>query len=128
MVKFGLVGALGMIIDLGIYNLLAVVWDFSIYVSRTISFILAASNSYICNKIWTFQSTEKKIARQFSQFFLVSVVGLILNLAIMWLLKGAAAKIKSEILQKNTPVVVGIVIVFFWNFFANKYWTFWRDK
>lgn len=122
--KFGVVGLSGTIIDLGIYNLLSILLGVNIYFARTISFILAATNNYFLNRKWTFRSTEKKVVRQYGQFFLVSAIGLCLNLLIMRLLQTFASRFSSEILRKNIPVIIAIIIVFIWNYMANKMWTF----
>jgi dolichol-phosphate mannosyltransferase len=124
-VKFGIVGLVGTVIDIGIYNFLIFGAGLaSMYVARTISFIASASNNYILNRKWTFRSQEKRVARQFTQFFIVSLIGLGLNLIIMASLQGLVYNIQNEILKKNIPVVIAIVIVFIWNYFINKYWTF----
>ncbi len=127
-IKFGVVGFIGTIIDLGFYNLFAIGLAANIYASRIISFTLAATSNYFLNRIWTFRSKEKRVARQFTQFFFISVIGLLMNLVIMKLLESVVAPIESEFLRKNTPVLIAIVIVLFWNFFANKYWTFKEKK
>lgn len=123
-IKFCIVGLSGTIIDLGFYNLFALSIGLNIYFARTISFILAATNNYHLNRVWTFQSKEKKITREFSQFFFVSVIGLLLNLVVMKIVLNFTSNLGNEILEKNIPVLVAIIIVLFWNFFANKYWTF----
>ncbi len=123
-IKFGIVGLLGTIIDLGVYNLLVFKFNFNIYTSRIISFTLAATANYILNRIWTFRSKEKKIAKQYIQFFFISIIGLGLNLIIMKSLQNIVSGIEEELLRINIPVVIAITIVLFWNFLANRYWTF----
>lgn len=123
-VKFGVVGLSGTLVDLGFYNLLAIVFGANIYVARTISFTLAATSNYILNRKWTFRSTDKKVAAEYSKFLFISVIGLLMNLGIMKLLEPMASRFGTELLQKNIPVLIAIIIVLLWNFFANKFWTF----
>lgn len=123
-VKFGIVGFSGTVVDLGVYNLLAILFGFNIYFSRLISFTLAATNNYIFNRKWTFRSSDKKIATQFGKFFLISVIGLLMNLAVMKLLQPWSTHFSSQFLQKNIPVLIAIIIVLIWNYVANKVWTF----
>lgn len=123
-VKFAVVGVIGTLIDVGIYNILAILCAYNIYISRSISFTLAATNNYILNRVWTFKSKDKRVARQFGKFFVISLVGLGLNLLIMKMLEDVVSPIENEIIRKNVPVIIAILIVLFWNFFANKYWTF----
>jgi len=124
LIKFGLVGATGMVVDLGIYNLLAVLFGYNIYVARLISFTLAATNNYIFNRKWTFRSQNKKIALEFGQFFFIATIGLLINLGVMRLLQPFALRFTNELVQKNVPVIFAIIIVFAWNFTANKLWVF----
>lgn len=127
-IKFGIVGATGTIIDLLAYNGLAIFLGFNIYIARSISFILGAINNYILNRVWTFRNKNKQIAKQFSKFIFISFIGLLINLLIMRSLQGLVSPIENEFLRKNIPVFIAIIIVFFWNFFINKYWTFKEDK
>lgn len=124
MVKFGLVGFSGAVVDLGVYNILWIFLGWNIYLSRSISFILAATDTYIFNRVWTFRNFNKNIVKQYSRFFFISSVGLLLNLLIMRILAGPASGLESDFLRKNVPVLAAIVIVFFWNYTANKLWTF----
>lgn len=123
-VKFGVVGAAGMLIDLGIYNILAVLLGYNIYFARAISFTLAATNNYILNRKWTFHSSEKKLAAEYGKYFFIALIGLFLNLGIMRLLQPWALRFSSLLMQKNIPVLIAIVIVLIWNFTANKFWVF----
>jgi dolichol-phosphate mannosyltransferase len=122
--RFAVVGVIGTLVDLGFYNLLAIVFKLDIYVSRTISFTFAATNNYILNRIWTFKSKDKKIATEFGKFFFVSIIGLLLNLGLMKLFQGIVVHATNELVKKNIPVLLAIIVVLFWNYFANKYWTF----
>ena len=84
--KFGCVGAANFAVDIGILNLLIFLSGSAagvIYiVFKVISFTFAVTNSYIWNKIWTFKKTDtKETGKEFSQFIMVSVIGLILNAA-----------------------------------------------
>ncbi len=81
--KFVLVGGFNFLVDIGILNLLiffsgiAVGYWYSVF--KGISFLVANINSYLFNKNWAFSSKEKDTGKQFLTFFLVSVVGLIVN-------------------------------------------------
>lgn len=123
-IKFGIVGLTGTVVDLGIYNLLAVLLGYNIYIARVISFTLAATNNYILNRKWTFHSDDNKIAAEYGKYFFIASVGLFLNLGIMRLLQPWALRFSSPLAQKNIPVLIAIVIVLIWNFTANKFWVF----
>jgi len=121
LIKFGLVGLAGTIIDVGVLNLLHQVFAVMVYLAATISFTLAVINNFLLNKYWTFKDKEAyrtKSHIQFFQFIFVSVIGLLINLGLMYLL------IEYFGFWFNWAKLGAIIVVLFWNFFANKFWTF----
>jgi len=100
--KFVLVGGFNTLVDWGILSLLIYVFHSSlgidsedilldifywtiIYYSlfKGISFILAATNSYLWNKFWTFQrETTEKVGKEFVQFFTITFIGFLINVGI----------------------------------------------
>jgi len=89
--KFILVGVLNTLVDLGVLNLLMLVSNISsgvfFSVFKTISFSVSVTNSYFWNKLWTFkkenaEKIEVKSGKEVIQFFVVSVIGWLLNLGI----------------------------------------------
>jgi len=120
-IKFGLVGILSFIVDAGIYLVLTRYLAFFYIMAKAISFVLAATNSYIFNRAWTFRSSNLAVGREFSKFLLISVIGLGLNTLFMFL---AVEQFKLKDLY---GLVIATILVMFWNFTANKFWTF-RQK
>lgn len=121
-IKFGIVGLGGTLVDWVVYFILTRYFGTFYLIAKTISFVLAAVNNYIFNRIWTFKSKDKNIAKEFLKFFVVSVVGLIFNLLIM---KLAVVNLK---LNDLIGLVLATSAVTLWNFFANKLWTFKEEK
>lgn len=117
-VKFGLVGALNTGVDLGFYLIFNRLLHIYYLTSKVLSFAIAASNSYILNKTWTFRNKDKNYAKQFLQFLVVSSVGLALNATMMYLL------VSIVHLSDMISFFLAVLTVMTWNFFANKYWTF----
>ena len=124
MIKFGIVGLLGFIIDLGLFNLLTVYVFLNIYFARTISFSFAVLNNYIFNKMWTSRDNNKAVARQFAKFALVSILGLFLNLIVMFLIGKIVSSADGVFLKRNIPVICAMIVVYFWNYYVNKNITF----
>ena len=77
--KFGLVGISGMIVDFGVTSFLKEVLKVRKYISNSIGFTLAATSNFILNRIWTFNNTNPAVIMQFSKFFIISLIGLLLN-------------------------------------------------
>lgn len=91
--KFGLVGVTNTVIDFGIFNLF--IWATglatgnSIYLFKIISVSAAIINSYIWNKFWSFNRPaidEASARKEFTQFLVISLFGLLLNTGVVSLL------------------------------------------
>ena len=116
--KFGVVGILGMAVDFFITWLCKEKLQFNKYISNSIGFIIAASSNYFFNRVWTFQSTNNQIVKEYSSFLLISIFGLGLNNLIMYVVH---EKMKFNFYLAKI-MATGIVVL--WNFFANYFFTF----
>ena len=88
-VKFCVVGLIGTLFNLAV--LFAIVeWAHLWYLfGATIAFCVAVTSNYTLNKYWTFQDTSKRTERivgRYLKFIVVSLPGLALNLAILYIL------------------------------------------
>ena len=117
-IKFGIVGISSAIIDWGLFyffnRYLAIYYLFA----KALSFIFAVINSYIWNRRWTFRSENTQKMQEFSKFLIVSVIGLLLNTLIMFI------AVEKYHLRYIFGLMLATAIVVFWNFLANKLWTF----
>ena len=116
--KFGVVGILGMAVDFFITLLCKEKLQFNKYISNSIGFIIAASSNYFFNRVWTFQSTNNQIVKEYSSFLLISIFGLGLNNLIIYVVH---EKMKFNFYLAKV-IATGIVVL--WNFFANYFFTF----
>jgi len=129
-VKFFLVGTSNTFLDLGVLNLLILIFSFGsgIYYSlfKAISFLVAVSNSYFWNRSWVFGSKGKDVKKEGMKFFLVSAGGLIVNVAIASLVVNLGEKILDLPFQilGNLGAVGAVVGSMFWNFFGYKFFVF----
>ncbi len=117
-IKFGLVGFSGVFIDFGVTYTCKEWLRIQKYVANSIGFTVAASSNYLFNRIWTFKSQDPQIAREYTQFFVISLIGLGLANLIVYL-------IHSRLRQNfylSKLFAIGVVTI--WNFFANYYITF----
>lgn len=85
--KFVLVGIMNTLVDLIVLNVEMAVTGIAIgggySIQKAISFLFAVTFSYFINKSWTFQDrSEGGEGKKMSQFFAVSVVGMIINVSI----------------------------------------------
>lgn len=116
--KFALVGTLGLLIDFSTTYWLKERLSINRYLANSIGFTLAASCNYYLNRIWTFESTNPNIPIEYSSFLLVSIVGLIINNGILYLLHN---RFKVNFYISKAGAIAVTVI---WNFLANYFFTF----
>ena len=116
--KFCLVGFSGMVVDFGTTWLCKEKFEWNKYLSNSIGFVLAATNNYIWNRLWTFHSESVEIVREYSTFVLIALVGLGLNNLIIWLLHEKAQ------LNFYLSKLIAIGCVMIWNFSMNYVFTF----
>jgi len=119
-IKFGIVGFSGVFVDFGITYVCKEWLKIQKYIANSIGFIFAASSNYILNRTWTFRSNNPEVAREYTEFFVISLVGLGLANLIVWLIHGKA----KWNFYLSKLFAIGVVTI--WNFFANYYITFAR--
>lgn len=116
--KFGLVGFSGLIVDFSITWLCKEKLKIHKYVSSSLGFIVATGTNYTLNRYWTFDNHDPATIIQFGKFFIISIVGLVLSNAIIYLLND---RMKFNFYLAKA-CAIGIVSL--WNFFANYLYTF----
>ena len=118
LLKFGIVGCSGMIIDFGTTYICKEILKINKFISNGIGFILAATSNYFLNRNWTFNSQSEDIGTQYVQFMIVSAIGLGINSLVLYLLN---EKLKWNFYFSK---LIAIAITTIWNFFANLLFTF----
>jgi putative flippase GtrA len=119
--KFCAVGAFGYVINLAVYD--ALLHEGIHYlVAATCSFLVAVTSNYTWNRLWTFREHRGHFGIQGMRFFVVSLVALGANLAMLHLL------IRYGGLDKLPGQAVAIVLVTPLNFVGNKLWSFRRSE
>src|SRR5919197_6370663 len=81
--KFCVVGASGDAVNLGVYALLLNWGNLHYRLAATGSFLVAVTNNYLLNRIWTFRHQRGHVAYQGLRFLVVSTVALASNLAFL---------------------------------------------
>jgi putative flippase GtrA len=117
-IKFSIVGFSGVFVDFGITFIAKEFLKIQKYIANTGGFVVAASSNYILNRIWTFHSTNPKIMLEFTRFFSIALIGLVINLMIIWAMSG---KFKVNFYLSK---LVATIVVMLWNFLINAYYTF----
>lgn len=82
---FGVVGALGFVIDIGLFNLFLHITH-SAVVAKTISTTVATVVTYVGNRHLSFSHRARtKLGREAGFFFLINLIALVISLVILWL-------------------------------------------
>ncbi|MCB9107490.1 MAG: GtrA family protein [Anaerolineales bacterium] len=129
-IKYGIVGVLGTIIDFSILNFLIFVvgWStpFGKLMANIVSTSVAIISNFVCHRAWTFpESQSRKKRTQLAQFTIVSLVGLLLNTLVFYL-------VSHYVFELFFPMAIAVqlakatasVVILFWNFGANRVWTY----
>ncbi len=117
-IKFGIVGFSGVVVDFSITFICKEYLKIQKYIANAIGFTIAATTNYILNRIWTFESTNPNSLLEFSRFFVISLIGLGINSAIVWAMSG---KMRINFYLSK---LVATIVVTAWNFLINAYYTF----
>ena len=116
--KFCLVGGSGVIVDFSITYICKEWLRLNKYVANSLGFLCAASSNYILNRTWTFANNDPHIAEQYMRFIGFSLVGLIINNLVIYLLH------KTTSLNFYVTKLIATIIVTLWNFSMNYLFTF----
>ncbi|MEO8289628.1 MAG: GtrA family protein [Gaiellaceae bacterium] len=117
--KFCAVGASGYAVNLAVFAALVHGADMHYLVAAACSFLVAVTNNYTWNRVWTFRHQRGHFAYQGLRFLVVSTIALAANLAFL-------AALVALGLPKIPAQAVAIALVTPWNFVANKLWSFRR--
>lgn len=132
-VKFAIVGAAGSITDFTILNVMIQIFHTPLSVAKFCSFSAAVVQNFFLNRHWTFpESRDRAAHRQLAKFAIVSVIGLVINLAVFLTIHHALEAFWIQWLgpevgfniSYNFANLFATGVVLFWNFSANRLWTY----
>ncbi len=116
--KYGLSGIAGMIIDFSVTWICKEKLLVNKYLANSLGFSMAVINNFLLNRYWTFENTDHLFAWQLTKFVLVSIMGLVINNLLLYLL------LKNANRNFYFLKTIVIALVFCWNYFANFLFTF----
>ena len=118
--RFCTVGASGYVVNLAVFTLLLHGVGMHYLLAATGSFLVAVTNNYTWNRLWTFRGQRGHVAYQGLRFLVVSTLALAANLLILHLLVRLG-------LGEVVAQAIAIVLVTPLNFVGNKLWSFRRS-
>jgi putative flippase GtrA len=115
--KFCVVGVSGYAVNLAVYTVLLDGVGMH-YISAAVgSFVVAVTNNYLWNRLWTFRAQRGDMAYQGMRFLIVSTAALLANLVVLHVLVSVG-------LGEVVAQAIAIVLVTPVNFVGNKLWSF----
>jgi dolichol-phosphate mannosyltransferase len=118
LLKFGLVGCSGYLINLAVFAILAGNLGLHHVAAALGAFGVAVANNFLWNRHWTFEPGDGHAGFQAARFFTVSVAALLINLAVLEALISGAA------MGDLTAQAIAVAVAMPFNFLGNKLWTF----
>jgi len=136
--KFAVVGTIGALVDFAAFNILTRFFHVNPVLASVISFIVAVLNNFTWNRYWTYpDSRSKPLTGQIIEFVIVNLIGVGIRTPVFALLDGPLQTLYGQLpflkifpfmtpdfLGHNTALAIAIILVMFWNYFVNRYWTY----
>ncbi len=121
-VKFGIVGFIAFCIDYGIFLVLTYLFGVNYLVAAAISFLVSTIFNYTASMRYVFQGKETQTAmQQFTIFFVLSVIGLVLNQIFLWACVDICA------IAEWAGKLIATALVMVYNFITRKIFLEQRD-
>jgi putative flippase GtrA len=118
LVRFGLVGGVGFVVNLVVYTLCVHVAGIDYHVAAVAAWLVAVVNNFVLNRHWTFDARGGRARFQAARFVAVSLVALGFSLLVLMLLVEVVgvAKVPAQALAVAAAMPL--------NFLGNKLWSF----
>ena len=118
LLKFGLVGGSGYLINLAVFSVLSASVGLHHIAAAVGAFVVALANNFLWNRHWTFEPGDGHAGFQAARFLAVSLAALLINLVVLEVL------VSSTSLGDLTAQAVAVAVAMPFNFLGNKLWTF----
>ncbi len=112
--KFGLVGGMAFVIDYALLYLCTEFLHIHYLLSSIISFTISVIFNYILSIKWVFDVKKKQDVRDFVIFIILSVIGLVINSLIMYVM------VEVFGVYYMLSKIVSTVVVMVYNFITRK--------
>lgn len=129
-VKFGVVGLIGLVIDVTLFNLLRLgvfgddTWAQSAIGAKTISTSVAIIFNWLGNRYWTFRKHRRRnYVREFVEYVIVSLGGMAIALGCLWVSHHWLG-FTSLVADNIATNVIGLALGTAFRFLLYRYWVF----
>lgn len=126
--KFGAVGLIALVVDIGLFNLLLYTHSSPAYdkplTAKIVSVIAATTVAYFGNRYWTFRHRGRtNMAREYVLFFVLNGAAMIIALSCLWI-SHYALGLTSALADNISANVIGLVLGTMFRFWSYRKWVF----
>lgn len=135
--RFAVVGLIGAVVDFGTFNLLTSLLSLPAVLASVCSFGAAIVSNFTWNRYWTYpDSRSKQLSNQLVQFGITSLIGLMIRTPLFAFIESPLRDFfaglrfpnmpffEPDFLGHNVALAIAVIVVMFWNFFVNRFWTY----
>ncbi|HUA11407.1 MAG TPA: GtrA family protein [Solirubrobacteraceae bacterium] len=118
LVRFGMVGAVGFVVNLAVYAILVHSLNVEYHVASAIAWLVAVLNNFVLNRHWTFSATHSRPHGQAARFLIVSLLAFVFSQVLLTIFVAYAGM--DKVLAQALAVGLATPL----NFIGNKLWSF----
>jgi putative flippase GtrA len=118
LVRFGMVGGVGFIVNLAVYSLFVHPIGVDYRVASVVAWLVAVINNFVLNRHWTFDARAGRAHFQALRFLIVSLVAEAFSLLALTLL------VEDAGIDKVAAQALAVAASMPLNFLGNKLWSF----
>ncbi|MEW2284686.1 GtrA family protein [Streptomyces sp. NPDC047841] len=121
--KFGAVGGAGVLVNLGVFNLVRHVSDLPVVRASIVATVVAIVFNYVGFRYWTYRDRDKGgRTKELTLFLLFSAIGLVIENGVLYLATYGFGW--DSPLQSNVFKFVGIGVATLFRFWSYRTWVF----
>ncbi|MFE7460766.1 GtrA family protein [Streptomyces sp. NPDC057554] len=121
--KFGVVGAMGLLVNMGAFNLLRHTTDLPVVRASLLATFIAVLFNYVGYRYWTYRERDKTgRTRELTLFLLFSAVGAVIENGVLYL--ATYGFDWNSPVQSNVFKILGIGLATLFRFWSYRTWVF----
>ncbi len=124
--KFGIVGSISFVIDVGLFNVLLYFGPLEgkPLTAKVVSVAVATTFAYFANRYWTFRHRGRtNMGREYLLFFLLNGVAMLISVGCLWV-SHYALGLDSALADNISANVVGLGLGTLFRFWSYRKWVF----
>jgi putative flippase GtrA len=124
LLKFGIVGTLGFVVDAGVLMFLIEWLQLNVFVARILSFIVAVFTTWLVNRNFTFRDprrARRSTHEEYVRYFSVQTCGAAINLLVFFFAIRMIPVLESI---PVIPLAIGSIVALVFNYLAARHFVF----